>query len=142
MANQAILFKDYLRVAVRWKWLILCAVVISAAIAWGVCLVWPKSYRSATTILIESQKIPETYVKGVMTGTVQERLANARQIVLSRPLLTQVIREVGLVQKEGSDKTLEEILGKMVKSVSIEIPREQPVMKLSYAHSDPTWLGM
>ncbi|MGH9875423.1 MAG: Wzz/FepE/Etk N-terminal domain-containing protein, partial [Pyrinomonadaceae bacterium] len=53
---------DYWTIAVRRKWLIMAAIAVSLGIAWTLCLVLPKSYRSSILILVDNQKIPERYV--------------------------------------------------------------------------------
>ena len=140
MMHQSLTAVDFINVAVRRKWLIMAVLVFSGAVAFAVCLVWPKSFRSSTIILVESQKVPETYVKGVVSGTIQERLSSVRQVVLSRPLLSQVAAEVGLVPDldKGADPlVLDAVVVQMRKNVVIDISKEQSTLKLSFTHSNP-----
>ena len=66
---------DYWHIILRRKWLALA--VIFACLGGGIilCLVWPESYRSSTLILVESQKIPEDYVKALIGPSIEERLS-------------------------------------------------------------------
>lgn len=138
MTTKAFTINDFMTVAVRRKWLILCSVAISLAAAWAVCLIWPKSYRSTTTIILESQKIPESYVKGVVSGTIPERIASIRQVVLSRQLLKQVIDELNLTPAGNTDPGLEEtLIAQMSKSIVVDNSKEQTAFKLSYANASP-----
>lgn len=138
MISQNLTVHDFVNILIRHKWLILGSVAFCSGIAVAACFIWPKSYRSTTTILVESQKVPETYVKGVVSGTIQERLASVRQIVISRQLLSQVAREVGLVSNQGNNSALlDEVVAQITKSVQIDISKEQTALKLSYAHSNP-----
>lgn len=137
MHGKELTVTDFLNVAIRRKWLILVCVLVAAVGAWGVCLVWPKSYRSTTTIFVESQKIPETYVKGVVSGTIQERLVSVRQILLSRQLLKQVAQDSGMIAPESDQKIADGIVAKMTKAIVIDIPKEQTAFQLSFTHSNP-----
>ncbi len=138
MIAQNLTARDFVAVAVHRKWLILSVLVLSSAVAFAVAQVWPKSYRSSTTILVESQKVPETYVKGVVSGTVQERLSSVRQIAQSRQLLNQIAVEVGLVPNQGTDSlAVDAVVSEMKKNVEIEISKEQSTLKLSFSHSNP-----
>ena len=62
--------QDYWHIAVRRKGLILGILLPSLVVAGVLCLVLPESYRSSTLILVEGQKIPEEYVKGIVGGSV------------------------------------------------------------------------
>lgn len=138
MIAQNLTASDFVAVAVHRKWLLLSVLVLSSAVAFAVAQVWPKSYRSSTTILVESQKVPETYVKGVVSGTVQERLSSVRQIAQSRQLLGQIAVEVGLVPNQGTDSlAVDAVVSEMKKNVEIEISKEQSTLKLSFSHSNP-----
>src|SRR5438270_10942848 len=66
---------DYWDIAVRRKWLILGTICVCLAIAGLLCLVLPKTYRSTTLILVEDQKIPESYEKGIFAANIEGRLS-------------------------------------------------------------------
>ncbi|GIW54468.1 MAG: hypothetical protein KatS3mg082_0872 [Nitrospiraceae bacterium] len=103
------------------------------------CLVLPKSYRSSTLILVESQKIPERYVQGVVSGTVQERLSMIKQQVMSRTLLSKVIEEFDLFRKDRETAPLEAVIEKMRKDIKVETKGTGHVesFSISFAHEDP-----
>jgi polysaccharide chain length determinant protein (PEP-CTERM system associated) len=76
--------------------------------------VLPESYRSSTLILVESQKVPENYVKAIVGPSIEERLSSIQQQVLSRTLLTQTIQEFDLYPEEvrknhGMDTVIERL---------------------------------
>ena len=78
-----------------------------------------ESYRSNTLILIENQKIPEDYVKGIGGASVEQRLTMIQQQVMSRTILSQILDEYGTsmkrqVEREGIESAIE-TLRKMIK---------------------------
>src|SRR5262245_36423256 len=87
---------EYWALIVRRKWLLAFAIMAGLITASLLCVILPKSYRSSTLILIENPKIPEDIVKGIVGGSLEERLTMIQQQVMSRTLLTQIIQEFGL----------------------------------------------
>jgi len=86
----------YLDLFLRHKWLILTTTVIFAFLAGGLSLVMTKHYRSTTMILVEHQKIPESYVKSTDKTPIESRLRTIKQQILSRTRLYPIIKEFKL----------------------------------------------
>jgi len=59
-------------------------------------MVMPKKYRSTTMILVEHQKIPESYVKFTDKTPIGSRLRTIKQQILSRTRLYPIIKEFKL----------------------------------------------
>src|SRR5690349_12388049 len=99
------LIRGYWGNIVHRKWLVLSSVAAGIVIAAILCVVLPKSYRSSALILIENQKIPEDYVKGIGGANIEQRLTTIHQQVLSRTFLSQILDEFkpyeGQVKREG-----------------------------------------
>ncbi len=136
MHQQATQIRDLLIILRRRLWLIVSFIAVSLSAAGILCVVLPKSYRSTTLIMVESQKIPDNYVKGVLSGTVQDRLATMQQLILSRTLLTSVIESYNLypaqrVAAGGIDNVVEA----MRKKIRISTSREQ-AFSISFGHED------
>jgi polysaccharide chain length determinant protein (PEP-CTERM system associated) len=131
--------KDYWDIAVRRKWLILAVLATCLGIAGALCLYLPKVYRSSTLILVETQKIPESYVRPVIGGTIFERLTMIQQQVLSRTLLLKVIDEFNLYPDKAQFGDTESLIESMRKNIKIETKGGGRVeaFSISYAHQDP-----
>src|SRR2546425_7117716 len=135
---------DYWQIAVRRKWLIVGAILLSVAVAGLLCVALPKSYRSSTLILVEDQKIPEDYVKAIVGGRVAERLTMIQQQVMSRTLLSRVMEEFKLYQSEVQQYGLETVIEDMRKDIKVQTvgtvgPRGRSVesFSISFSHEDP-----
>jgi len=111
---------DYWDIAVRRKWLILGTICVCLAIAGLLCVFLPKTYRSSTLILVEDQKIPESYVKGIVGGNIEGRLIMIKQQVMSRTMLSRVVEEFKLYQAEVARDGMEGVIERMRKSVKVE----------------------
>ena len=100
-ASASLMLQDYWSIVVRRKWLIVGSVLLSLVGAAVLYKVLPKAYRSDTLILVEQQKIPESYVKSLVGGSVEGRITMIKQQVMSRTLLTQVIEDLSLIPAFG-----------------------------------------
>ena len=80
----------------------------------------PPIYVSRSTILIESQQIPQEYVKATVTGYVEERLQTITQRILSRSNLTGIINQFNLYAEIRKKYALEIIIDKMRKDINLE----------------------
>ena len=136
----AVTVAEYWGAIVRRKRLIASAIVFAVLVAGILCLVLPKSYRSSTLILIENPKIPEDIVKGIVGGTVEERLSMIQQQVMSRTLLSRVIEEFNLhEEKVGGD--LESTIESMRKNIKVGMVGTQgksvEAVNISFGHENP-----
>lgn len=134
--------RDFWDIAVRRKWLIIGFVVIFVSVAVALCVTLPRSYRSKTTILVETQRIPERYVSPVVGGTVSDRISMVQQNVLSRTFLGVVAERFGLyppgatmAQKDGVVEGLRQAIKIETKGARTDARVES--FSISFAHSDP-----
>jgi len=123
--NANIGVEHYVLVLSRRKWLILGCAAVGLAVGWGIGQVLPKAYRSSTLIMVESQKVPENYVKGVVTGTLQDKLGTIRQLVYSRKLLGVVAREFDLVPSQPNGEFSDEKIDGLRKDIEITTTKDQ-----------------
>lgn len=89
---------DYLAVLWRRKVWFFIPFLSGILISIFLVLTLPKIYRSSTLILVEAQKVPESFVKSAVSGSVEGRLSTIRQQILSRSLLQKMIDKYGLYQ--------------------------------------------
>ena len=97
-----VMIREYWAIVVRRKWPVIGSVLAGVMIAGLLCVVLPKSYRSSTLILIENQKIPDDYVKGIGGASIEQRLTMIQQQVMSRTLLSQIIDEFKLYEGQSN----------------------------------------
>ncbi|MBS0150522.1 MAG: AAA family ATPase [Nitrospira sp.] len=141
----SVLIQQYWGNIVSRKWVVLCSAAAGLMIAAILCVVLPKSYRSNTLILIENQKIPEDYVKGIGGANIEQRLTMIHQQVMSRTFLSQIRDEYKLyeelVRREGLEPAIE-TLRKLIKVETVGTPgvsgKSVEAITLSFAHEDPT----
>jgi len=78
------------------KWLLMAALVVFGAAAYGISKRLPNQYKSETLILVIPQRIPESYVRSTVTMRIEDRLRSIGQEILSRTRLEKLINEFNL----------------------------------------------
>jgi uncharacterized protein involved in exopolysaccharide biosynthesis len=115
--------KKYLDMAARRKYWIMIPflIVILAGLSYG--LIVPKIYEAETLILVQSQKVPEEYVRSIVHGEVEDRLKTITQQVMSRTNLEKIIKEHKLRSEFKNTDTLEEVVLSFRKRIRIDVSR-------------------
>jgi succinoglycan biosynthesis transport protein ExoP len=113
--------EHYFRLIVHRKWLILSTCLIVTAITVMVVSRLPNIYTSETLILVDPQKVPESYVHATVTGDVRNRLSTLEQQILSVTRLQKIIDALKLYPEERKNMAREEIVVKMRKEITITL---------------------
>ncbi len=79
----------------------------------------PTLYRSAATMLVESQDLPTNIVEAPGTGKIEERIARIREQVLSRGDLISLIEQNDLYPSERGSKPMSYVVDKMRKATTV-----------------------
>jgi polysaccharide chain length determinant protein (PEP-CTERM system associated) len=103
MEKKTLKLKDYIDIFWRRKWFFITPVVIGVVISAVYSYSLPPTYRSSTLILVEAQKIPESYVTPTVTSSVEDRLNTISQQILSRTNLERIIKEFNLYKQNNGD---------------------------------------
>ena len=129
------------------RWLILALAVIAgiggAVAAWLI----PPMYQSSATVLIESPQLPSDVLSSnVANNMIDQRIARARERVLSRQDLIRLIRTNNLYPEDQQSKPLSTLVDTMKKDTTIEavavdlgggMPRNAMALRISYSYPDP-----
>ena len=83
--------------------------------------VWPPTYASSATILIEEQEIPSELVQSTVTSYASERIQVISQRVMTRTNLLEIMDKYGLYRKERQRATTEEVLDDMRDDINLEM---------------------
>ena len=101
--------QDYIEIFWRRKWWLVLPSIIGTLMAIFYSYTLPPLYRSSTLILVEPQKVPQSYVSPTVTSSVEDRLNTISQQILSRTNLERIIKEFNLYEKDES--TLPSLVG-------------------------------
>lgn len=111
---------DYLAILKRrlfWIVLPAIAVVVSTTI-----VVWrlPNLYRSETTILVDPQKVPDSYIKATVTQNLADRLSTIQEQVTSPAALKKLIDTMGLYPDLKKRLGEQDVIRLMQASITVE----------------------
>lgn len=101
------------------RWFVIVPVVVATVAGLVTAFMMHPVYESTATVLIESQQVPEDLIGALSGGGSQggdmigQRIARARERVLSRQDLIRMIRTYGLYQREARTLPLSKIVDKM-----------------------------
>ena len=84
-------------------------------------LLWPASYRSTATILIEQQELPADLVRSTVTSFADERVQMISQRVMTTETLLGIIRRYDLYPKERSRETRDQIIKRMRDDIEVKM---------------------
>lgn len=96
LGQRPLVVDDYLRILRRRFWVALIPAAVVSIATYLVFLKIPDRFTSQTLILIEQQKVPDTYVKTIVTGELNERLASMQEQILSRTRLQPEVQRFDL----------------------------------------------
>jgi polysaccharide chain length determinant protein (PEP-CTERM system associated) len=134
--------REYGKLFLRRKWLIVFTVLSVLFSASVYCVVTPELYKSSITILIIPQTVPQDYVRSTISVKVDQQLATIKQQVLSRTTLTKAMDELRLFEKERKKLSSEELFAMMRKRIEIDVVHgasrdSSEAFSLSFLHEKP-----
>jgi protein tyrosine kinase modulator len=110
---------DYLAIARRRVWWLVLPIMIGPILAVLVSLLIANRYTSQTTVLVDQQKVPDTFVKPVVTEDLNGRLATMQEQILSRTRLEPMIERFGLFKADQGKVPMEELVDRMRKLITV-----------------------
>jgi len=96
LGHRAVNLEDYLDILKRRWWLMAVPAVVLPIVAIAVTFFIPAQYVSQTLVLIDQQKVPDDFVKPIVTEDLDSRLASMREQILSRSSIQPIIDKYNL----------------------------------------------
>ena len=100
--NRELSMDDYLAMLRRRAKVILFPAVLAPLAGFLVSFSFPAKYTSQSVVVVEEQKVPDAYVKPMITEDVMQRAEAIRQRVLSTDLLEPAVQRLGLAKRGRS----------------------------------------
>lgn len=133
--------REYFDIARRRKmWVILISlsvIIATVMVARGL----PNIYRAETVILVDPQKVPDSYVPSTVSSSITDRLSTIRQQVMSPSQLTRLIDELGLFPELRKKLTDQDLIARMQKATTIEVVdsggQRLSAFRIAFSGSDP-----
>ncbi|MGB9103124.1 MAG: Wzz/FepE/Etk N-terminal domain-containing protein [Terriglobales bacterium] len=119
LADRELNIHDYLAIARRRVWWLVLPAVIVPVLTFLVSLKIPNRYTSETTVLVDQQKVPDNFVKPVVTEDLNGRLATMQEQILSRTRLQPMIERFGLFKADQGKVPMEVLVDRMRKLITV-----------------------
>lgn len=126
--------KHILRIIKRNWWIILlCSILTTTGAVIGGQYI-PIVYSSDTLLLVKSEGLPDSYSQATINPSIQQRIENIKDQVLSRNRLSKIIRKFDLYMKEIEKTSLENAIRIMRQDIKVKIFAS--VFRVSYDGKD------
>ena len=112
--------RDYLDVLRRRKRPMLVTVVVLFVAAALAALLWPPTYQSTGTILIQEQEVPPNLVQSTVTSYAMQRVQVITQRVMTRANLLRLINKYHLYADRRATDTTEQLVDRMRKDIGVQ----------------------
>ena len=112
---------DYLAAFRRRRGMIILIAGIVFILGLITAFVWPPTYESSATILIEEQEIPVEMVQTTVTSYAGQRIQVISQRVMTRANLLKIIDKYALYVDERKRETTEEVLDTMRNDIKVDM---------------------
>jgi uncharacterized protein involved in exopolysaccharide biosynthesis len=120
MEEQTKDLRDYIDAFRRRRTLALVIFTTLFVISLLAAFLWPPTYRSTATILIEEQAIPSDLVRSTITTYAWQRIQTISQRVMTRANLLEIVDKHKLYQGKRAFETNEEITARMREDIKLE----------------------
>lgn len=141
--------EHYLRLILHRKWLILGVWLLTSLATFIIVYRLKDVYTSDTVILVDPQKVPESYVKSTVTGDVRNRLGTLSQQILSATRLQQIIEKLNLYAEERkAGMAREDVITKMRSAISVHVvsdfgaSQDLQAFRITYSGMDPRLVAL
>ena len=141
--SAALPLEHYARLLYHRRWLVLSVFALVAGGTFFYAQSLPNIYQSETLILVDPQRVPESYVKSTVTGDIRNRLGTLSQQILSATRLQKIIDTLNLYPEERKTLAREDLITKMRSEISTSIvgdfggSNDLQAFKITYRGKDP-----
>ena len=107
--NRELTAEDYLAMLKRRLKVILIPAVLAPLAGFGVSYIFPAKYTSQSIVLVEGQKVPDTYVQPVINSDFTQRIGALQQQVLAPNRLKPMLDSLGITRAEEQARLMTDI---------------------------------
>jgi polysaccharide chain length determinant protein (PEP-CTERM system associated) len=107
--NRELTMDDYLAMLRRRLKVILIPALLAPLAGFLVSYAFPPKYTAQSLVLVEGQRVPDNYVKPVITADFTQRIATLQQQVLSGSRLRPMVERLGVSKADEQSKLISDI---------------------------------
>ena len=112
-------------IILKRRWLLILPFCLAMIVGTVLVVVLPRIYSASTLILVQPQKVPDEYVRAIVSADIDSRINTISQQILSRSNLERIIEEFNIFSEPGHQNIfMEDKLASMRERISIDLMRE------------------
>jgi polysaccharide chain length determinant protein (PEP-CTERM system associated) len=96
----------------------------------------PKLYRSDALIRVVPQRVPDSFVKSMLTEKMEDRLPSISSVILSRSRLERIVKDFNLYGPYTTPVSIEDLVQRLRKNIDVK-PEGQESFRVTFVSSDP-----
>ncbi len=142
--------KDFLALLARRRWHFLVPASVVMVLAVTAAFLWPPTFRSAATILIEEPDIPRDFVTSTIGAAADQRVQVITQRVMTTQNLIEIINKYDLYPEARKNEPLTEVVETLRDDIAMQmisadiidprrgLPTKATIaFQLTFDHSNP-----
>lgn len=111
--------QEILAIARRRLWWIVVPVIVGPIAGYLVSLKITPVFTSQAFVLVEQQKVPDTFVPSMVTDQLETRLMTMQDQILSRSRLQPLIEQFGLYKNDLGRASMDELVARLRKAIKV-----------------------
>jgi succinoglycan biosynthesis transport protein ExoP len=113
--------REYLVIFRRRRLSILLVGGLLLCLSMTAAIMWPPTFKSTATILIEEQEVPAELVHSTITSYADQRIEMIKQQVMSRSSLWKVVEQYDLYSGMRKESPTEGVIKRFIKDIEVEV---------------------
>jgi polysaccharide chain length determinant protein (PEP-CTERM system associated) len=101
LGHRTLSVEEYFHMLKRRWWIVLIPALLLGVVGLGLTFFVPPVYTSQALVLIEQQKVPDSFVKSMVTEDLNSRLSAMQEQIQSRARLQPIIEKFNLYGNKG-----------------------------------------
>lgn len=124
--------EEIIRIVLKRRWLIIVPFCLALITGIYLAITLPKKYEASTLIMIQAQRVPDSYVQSVVSSDISYRLNTITQQVMSRTNIERIIEDYGLFSEpEYKDMFSEDKVASVQKRIEVKVNKSDTGKELS-----------
>ena len=109
-------------IIIKRRWFIIIPFCLSLMVGIYQAITLPKIFEAETLILVEAQRVPQEYVKSVVSIDISSRISTISQQIMSRTNLEKVINDFKLFSEEAwQSRFLEDKIENLRERITVDV---------------------
>ncbi len=123
-ANLPIKPDEIIEIIIRRRWYIIIPLCLAMIAGIYLAITLPKVYSAKTMILVEPQRVPQSYVQSLITTDTSARINTLSQQIQSRTNLEKIIKDFNLFKEpQYNNVFMEDKVANLRNRITIEVTR-------------------